>query len=419
MGDILSMNILSVFLIFFFVELIFDFLLDILNLKTIAKTNKIPDYLNQYLSEEDFSKTVKYTISKEKFSLFQTLCKAVILLTFIFSGMFGKIEIYLGQWGLHSYIEGIIFIYIVTFILSFLLFPLSVYFEFVIEKKYGFSNMTVRMFILDIIKSTIVGIIISFPLLLVLFWFVDKTGDLWWIFAFIFTTIFQIVLMVLYPLVIAPLFNKFEKLEEGTLSQTLFSLALKLKFSISGIFKMDGSKRSKHSNAYFTGFGKSRRIVLFDTLLNSLKDNEIEAVLAHEIGHYKKHHLIKRIISSLAVMLCGFFIISLLLHYDPLFTAFGFAGSTAYCIITLMMLYSSSFTFFLSPLFNWLSRKNEYEADRFAVLAVGNRESLKDSLLKLGKENLSNPVPHPLYSFFHYSHPVLSERIKAIEKITI
>jgi len=413
------MNILSVFLIIFFTKLILDLFLDVLNLKAITKTNKIPDYLHGYLSEEDFSKTVKYTVSKEKFSLLQTFCQAIVLLGFIFSGIFGKVEVFLNQWGLPLYIEGIIFIYIFSFILSFLMFPFSVYFEFVIEKKYGFSNMTARMFITDIIKSTIIGIIISFPLLLALFWFVDRTGDLWWIFAFIFTAIFQIILMILYPLVIAPIFNKFQKLEEGSLTERLFKLASKLDFNISGIFKMDGSKRSRHSNAYFTGIGKSKRIVLFDTLLNLLGDNEIEAVLAHEIGHYKKRHVIQIITFSLAVVFCGFFIISLLLNYEPLFAAFGFAGSSTYGIITLIMLYSSPFTFLLAPLFNFFSRKNEYEADRFAVLAVENKESLKNALLKLGKDNLSNPVPHPLYSFFYYSHPVLSERLKAIEKITV
>ena len=410
------MNILSVFLIFFFLELILDLLLDFLNLRTIANANKIPDYLNGCLSEDEFAKTVRYTVSKQKFSLFHTFCNAIVLLAFIFSGIFGKIEVFLAQWGLHPYLEGIIFIYIISFILSFLMFPFSVYSEFVIEKKFGFSNMTVSMFIVDIIKSTIIGIVLSFPLLLALFWFIDRAGDMWWIFAFGFTGIFQIAITILYPLVIAPLFNKFEKLEDGSLSERLFNLALKLNFSISGIFKMDGSKRSKHSNAYFTGFGKSRRIVLFDTLLKLLGDNEIEAVLAHEIGHYKKRHLIKGIILSFAVMLCGFFILSLLLHYEPLFLTFGFLKSSSYGIIVLMMLFASPFTFYLAPLFNWLSRRNEYEADRFAVLAVKNRESLRDALLKLGKDNLSNPVPHPLYSFFHYSHPALGERLKAIEK---
>ena len=410
------MNILSVFLIFFFLELILDLLLDFLNLRTIANANKIPDYLNGCLSEDEFAKTVRYTVSKQKFSLFHTFCNAIVLLAFIFSGIFGKIEVFLAQWGLHPYLEGIIFIYIISFILSFLMFPFSVYSEFVIEKKFGFSNMTVSMFIVDIIKSTIIGIVLSFPLLLVLFWFIDRAGDMWWIFAFGFTGIFQIAITILYPLVIAPLFNKFEKLEDGSLSERLFNLALKLNFSISGIFKMDGSKRSKHSNAYFTGFGKSRRIVLFDTLLKLLGDNEIEAVLAHEIGHYKKRHLIKGIILSFAVMLCGFFILSLLLHYEPLFLTFGFLKSSSYGIIVLMMLFASPFTFYLAPLFNWLSRRNEYEADRFAVFAVKNRESLRDALLKLGKDNLSNPVPHPLYSFFHYSHPALGERLKAIEK---
>ncbi len=190
--------------------------------------------------------------------------------------------------------------------------------------------MTVKLFIIDMIKGTVISVIIGFPVLLILFWFMDKTGSLWWIYAFIFISLIQIALNVLYPVLIAPIFNKFEALEDGDLKSKLNSLAEKLSFRIKGIFKVDGSKRSAHSNAYFTGFGKLKRIVLYDTLIESLTPDEIEAVLAHEIGHEKLKHVIKRIFVSLLMMFITLFILDKMLNFDSLFKAFGFNGSSYY-----------------------------------------------------------------------------------------
>ncbi len=409
------MNILVIYLVFFSAELFIESFLEVLNLRRAASTHEVPPYFRNQLPEDDFKKSIKYTIRKGKFHLFSLYYEASALLLLVFSGLFGKTEALLSGYALHPFIYGIFFIYVVMFILSLLTMPLKIYSEFVIEKEFGFSRMTLKLFVSDLIKGTLIGLLLSFPLLCAIFWFMDSAGSLWWVYAFVFTAVFEIALNILYPVLIAPLFNKFVKLDDGTLRERLLLLAERTGFSLSGIFKMDGSKRSRHSNAYFTGFGKIKRIVLFDTLLNLLEEDEIEAVLAHEIGHYKKHHLVKGIILSLFILLAGFFIISLLAGFDPLFRAFGFTHASSYGIIVLLMLYAGPFTFLLTPFLNYFSRRHEYEADSFAVNAVEKSESLKNALLKLGRENLSNLVPHRLYSFYHYSHPALYERLSAMD----
>ncbi|MDX9801395.1 MAG: M48 family metallopeptidase [Spirochaetia bacterium] len=409
------MNILSFYLIIFSAVLIFESFLEVLNLYKASSIKSVPLFFKNHVTEDDFIKSAEYTIFKGKFALVSGFYEAAVLLYFIFSGLFGRIEAFLERAAFHPYISGIFFIYIVMFILSAFMVPFGIYSEFVIEKKFGFSNMTLRLYIIDMLKGILLGVLLSFSLLLALFWFMDKTGNFWWVYAFLFTAIFQITITILYPLLIAPLFNKFEKLDDSELENRLFSLAKRLDFAVNTIFRMDGSKRSRHSNAYFTGFGKMRRIVLFDTLLTSLEVSELEAVLAHEIGHYKKHHLIKGIVLSLFVLLAGFYIISLLAGFTPLFTAFGFTQASYYGILVLVMLYSHPFTFLLTPFINMFSRKHEYEADSFAVKATGSADNMKNALLRLGRDNLSNLVPHKLYSFYHYSHPALSERLSAID----
>ncbi|MCP4161638.1 MAG: M48 family metallopeptidase, partial [Deltaproteobacteria bacterium] len=223
---------------------------------------------------------------------------------------------------------------------------------------------------------------------------------------------------LLYPLIIAPLFNKFTELEDGPLKVRLTKLAEKTSFKAKGIFVMDGSKRSSHSNAYFTGFGKARRIVLYDTLINTLSDEEIEGVLAHEIGHFKKKHIIHTLAMSLLIAVLFFFILSVLIDYIPLYNAFGFKESSYPAILIILSFCMGPFSFFLTPVFNSKSRKNEYAADKYAAETTGNPEPLINALINLGKENLSNLTPHRLFSFFNYGHPVLSERIKALKNLS-
>ena len=411
------MKILIIYLVFFAAEFIFENYLEILNIKNIRKHKNVPDYFRDTVNDENYRKSAEYTIEKTRFSMVSSLFSSVFLLVFIFSGFFGYLENIVMAINASDYIKWIIYIFSVTAVFSIVSIPFSLYSSFVIEQKYGFNKMTLKLFVADLIKGTLISIIIGFPVLLILFWFMDKAGVYWWIYAFVFISVIQIAINVLYPVLIAPLFNKFEPLEEGELKSKLNILAEKLSFRIKGIFKVDGSRRSGHSNAYFTGFGKLKRIVLYDTLIESLSPEEIEAVLAHEIGHEKLKHVIKRIFVSLLMMFITLFIIDRLLNFDSLFKAFGFSGSSYYGIFILISICSSPFTFFFNPLFTSWSRKHEYEADQFAVHSVENKENLKKALLKLGSENLSNLTPHPLYSFYHYSHPALMERLEAIDRV--
>ena len=411
------MTILTIYLIFFIAEYVFENYLELLNIRNIRKHRTVPDYFKDTVTDENYRKSAEYTIEKTYFSMISSLFSTAFLLFFILSGFFGTLENLVLSINTGSYIKWILYIFTVTAVFSIAGIPFSLYSSFVIEQKYGFNKMTLKLYIADLIKGSLVSIIIGFPVLLILFWFMDKTGPLWWIYAFIFISVIQIALNVLYPVLIAPIFNKFEPLEEGELKSKLNNLAEKLSFRIKGIFKVDGSKRSGHSNAYFTGFGKLKRIVLYDTLIESLNPEEIEAVLAHEIGHEKLRHVIKRIFVSLLMMFITLFILDKMLNFDSLFKAFGFNGSSYYGTFILISLCSSPFTFFFNPLFTSWSRKHEYEADRFAVKAVDDRGSMKNALIKLGNENLSNLTPHPLYSFYHYSHPALMERLEAIDRI--
>ena len=411
------MTILIIYLAFFTAEFVFENYLEILNIRNIRKYRNVPDYFRDTVSEDNYRKSAEYTVEKTRFSMVSSLFSAVFLLVIIFSGFFGSLESLVLSVNTTEYIKWIIYIFSVTALFSIVSIPFSLYSSFVIEQKYGFNKMTLKLFITDLVKGSVISVIIGFPVLLILFWFMDKAGNYWWIYAFIFISVIQIALNVLYPVLIAPLFNKFEPLEEGELKSRLNSLAEKLSFRIKGIFRVDGSRRSGHSNAYFTGFGKLKRIVLYDTLISSLLPEEIEAVLAHEIGHEKLKHVIKRVTVSLLMMFITLFIIDRLLNFDSLFKAFGFSGSSYYGIFILISICSSPFTFFFNPLFTSWSRRHEYEADRFAVQSVENRESLKKALLKLNSENLSNLTPHPLYSFYHYSHPAIMERLEAIDRI--
>ncbi|RKX74323.1 MAG: M48 family peptidase [Spirochaetes bacterium] len=410
-------TILLIYLIFFAGEFLFENLLTLLNIKTAYRNkDSVPAPFQKYIEKDKYTLSVVYTIERSKFNLLTSVLSSGFLLFVVLSGLLGKVDLFVSGMHLHPYLHGIIYIFLISLIFKLFSIPFSIYSQFVIEEKFGFNRMTLSLFFKDLIKSLLVSAVISTPLLLGLFWFMDSTGRFWWIFAFLFVALFQLVITVLYPLVIAPLFNKFSPLEEGSLKEKLYNLAKKLAFRTSGIFVMDGSKRSRHSNAYFTGLGKVKRIVLFDTLIQTLTENQLAAVLAHEIGHEKKHHAVKYLFLSLLLMMAALFIIDLLLRFDPLYLAFGFKQASYHGILVIISFCSGPFTFFLTPLFTSWSRKHEYEADRFAVNAVENKENLEEALITLGRENLTNLSPHPLYSFYHYSHPTLGERIRAIEK---
>ena len=411
-------SILILYLIFFGLDFLFQNFLTLLNIGELRKnSNAVPSVFRDHIDLKSYLKSSEYTRAKSIFTIVSGIVSSIILLVIVLSGFFGSIDKLISEYGFHPYIEGLIYVALISLIFYIAGLPFSFYSQFRIEEKFGFNKMTISLFIKDQIKNLVVSGIILSILLLGLFWFMDKAGPYWWIIASLGFLLFQIFLSIVYPLIIAPLFNKFTPLTEDDLKTSLESLAENLKFRTSGIFVMDGSRRSGHSNAYFTGVGKAKRIVLYDTLVSILDNDQISAVLAHEIGHYKKHHLLKGLILSFFVTTLGFYAVSILLNYLPLFEAFGFSRVSYHGILIILSFAAGPFTFFLTPLFTMWSRKHEYEADAYAVKNTEYGNDLKKGLIIMSKENLSNLTPHPLYSFYHYSHPTVGERIRAIDKM--
>jgi STE24 endopeptidase len=414
-----ALTILIIYLVFFTLAFIWRTILVILNINHIkAHKDNQPAFVDQIMDKETYQKSVQYSIVRNKFSLITSTVSSILVLVLILSGAFGLFDSLLSRLNLGIYLQGILYFFIMALVFQLFSLPFSLYSQFVIEEKFGFNKMTLKLYFLDMLKGLVISAILFTPVILALFWFMDNTGSLWWVFAFGFYTLFQLFIVIIYPSVIAPLFNKFTPLTPGSLKDRIMALLEKVSYKSKGIFIMDGSKRSKHSNAYFTGLGKTKRIVLFDTLINSMDEDQVTSVLAHEIGHAKKKHIIKNLIFTLIGTLIGFFIISLLLNYTPLYLAFGFKQVSYHGILIILSFCSSAFTFFLLPLFALLSRKYEYEADRFVMQALGQVEPFKQALISLSRENLSNLTPHPLYSFFYYSHPTLIERIAALDRLS-
>jgi STE24 endopeptidase len=271
----------------------------------------------------------------------------------------------------------------------------------------------------DLIKSLALTIAMGGPLLIATLWFMEKYWQgYWWLYVWVLLGLFQLFIAALFPVLILPIFNKLTPLSSGGLRSRIEELAKNVNFRISGVFTMDGSKRSTHSNAFFAGIGKFRRIVLFDTLVQALNDTELLAVLAHEMGHSIKKHVRTGLLVSLTSSLLGFLILSYLVQAPWFYLAFGFRAASAYAALFIFGIASGAFTFFLLPLFSMLSRRHEYEADRFAAGVLGDAQPMVHSLIKLSKDNLSNLTPHPLYSFFYYSHPTTIERVHALEALT-
>ncbi|MGK0177141.1 MAG: STE24 endopeptidase, partial [Lentimonas sp.] len=305
----------------------------------------------------------------------------------------------------------------VVMLLGTLSLPFDWWGTFRLEERFGFNKSTQKLWIVDKLKGLVIGLLIGYPLLALLIYLVESAGELWWVWGFVVFFLFQLVMIVAYPMFIMPWFNKMEPLEAGELKERLFNLADRTGFKARTILVMDGSKRSGHSNAFFAGFGRFRRIVLFDTLIEQMEHDELEAVLAHEIGHYKRGH-IPRMISLSALLTFGMFALLGWLTNGTWFAeAFLFSADAAVYfvpVLLLFMLLKELLTFWLSPLSSLLSRKHEYEADAFARNAMNSADPLVKALRKLHKKNLSNLTPHPVYSGFYYSHPTLLERESAL-----
>ncbi len=412
-----AQGILVIYLVFFFLDLGWDTALTLLNLGHVKKNAAaVPAAFAGIVDPETHARSVSYTLTHGRFGLLSGGVSAAAVLAVVLTGFLGTLDSLARSLPLHPYFQGILLMAAVSALFWIVRVPFSLYSTFGIETRFGFNRTTSKLYVLDRLKGLAISIVLGVPVLLALFWFMDRTGPLWWVWAFLALTAFQLVMSILAPLVIAPMFNKFTPLADGRLKDRIMELATRLKFRTRGIFVVDSSKRSRHSNAYFTGLGRAKRIVLFDTLVSSHTEEEIVSVLAHEIGHEKRAHIKKGLAISIAISLVGFWILSLLLHWTPLYRAFGFLQPGSAELLVLLAFCSGPFTFFLQPLFTARSRKQEYEADRFAVQGVGSAAGLKSALLRLSRDNLSNLSPHPWYSFFHYSHPTLAERIAALDR---
>lgn len=416
-GDTMSaVMILTLFVIFYCIEFIVSWMLAVMNMNSILiHKEKIPTVFKKYIDEATYKKSISYSLSKSNFTLISSGWSFFVLLLIVISGFPGMLEGFLRGFMAEGTLFSILYIFVFSIIFSAASLPLEFYSQFVIEQKFGFNKTTLSLYFSDSVKQIIISVILMTPLLWGLFFFMDKTGSYWWIYASGFIVAFQLIVMLLYPVVIAPLFNKFSPLEEGSLKARLMALAQRCGFSTNGIYLMDGSRRSGHSNAYFTGLGKFRRIVLFDTLVESLSEEELEAVLAHEIGHNKLKHIPKRLFSSILMITAALYITNLCMNWEALYRAFSFTQPGYHSILIILMFCSSPFSFFLTPISNFWSRKHEYQADAYALNHVDDKTALERALLMLSKDNLSNLTPHKLYSAFHYSHPALAERLQAMK----
>src|SRR5437660_511010 len=388
-----------------------------------AHTNEVPQAFREIIDEPTYRRSVDYTLAKSRFGEIAGAFDFLLLIAVLFSGVlpwaFGKFTANFGTsvWAMASLL-------LVTGIaLSVLALTFAWYAQFKLEERFGFNTTTMKTWAVDRVKGFLLALLLGYPLLALVLKLIEWTGANWWLWAAAVVIAFQLLLLLIAPAIIMPLFNKFTPLPEGALRGRLFGLAQRTNFPTRSIDVMDGSKRSRHSNAFFTGFGRFRKIVLFDTLIAQLTEPEVESVLAHEIGHYKKRHIIKMLSVSIAGVFVAFAAIAWLARQQWFYRAFGFEHQTGFAAanvvpaILLFALLAETISFWFSPLIHIWSRHFEYEADAFARVAIGEEQPLIQALRKLSEKNLSNLTPHPLYSSFYYSHPTLLERERALRTV--
>lgn len=373
-------------------------------------STSVPEAFANNISLEAHQKAASYTITKLNVSKVELLYGTAILLVWTFGGGLNLLDQFwltrLGENLWYSVAVMISFIILSTLIDL----PFSIYRTFVVEEKFGFNKMSTGLFIKDSLMGITINLIIVTPLLWVMLWLMQSAGELWWIYVWLVLISFMLLMMFIYPTVIAPIFNKFNPLEDGDLKQRIEALLSRCGFASQGIFIMDGSKRSSHGNAYFTGFGQNKRIVFFDTLLESLEPQEIEAVLAHELGHFKHKHIRKQLIVTSILMLGSLALLGWLMQQAWFFAGLGVQIESTHMALILFILVLSIFGIYFQPIFSFFSRKNEFEADDFAA-KQSNANDLIHALVKLYKENANTLTPDPLYSAFHDSHPPAPVRV--------
>ena len=377
----------------------------------------VPAEFAERITLGSHQRAASYTIAKTRFGMVSTLFEAIVLLAFTLGGGIEWLTGVAQSWFANPILAGVTMIALLGVTNTLVSLPLSWISTFRIEAAYGFNQTTPKLWLADMVKTAAVAAVIGLPLLALVLWLMERMGPHWWLYVWGTWLVFSLLLMWIFPTWIAPLFNKFEPLPDDGLRARIEGLLQRCGFKASGIFMMDGSKRSSHGNAYFTGLGKSKRIVFFDTLLKQLNGEEIEAVLAHELGHFKHRHIVKRMAWTFVLMLGLLWVLGQLLHEDWFYAGLGVHTATTANALTLFFLVMPVFTFLFGPVGSLLSRRHEYEADAYAAQQASATDLIQ-ALVKLYRDNAATLTPDPLHSMFYDSHPPAALRIAALHRLT-
>ncbi len=382
----------------------------------LVHRNQVPGPFTDQIDLASHQKAADYTVARGRISRWENLWDTLIVLALTLGGGIEAIDGLWQQVGLPEVWHGTAVVLSVLLIVSAVGLPFSIWRTFGVEARFGFNRQTPALFIVDLIKGLVLSVVLGAPLLFVILWLMQKAGSLWWLYAWIVWVGFTVLITWAWPTLIAPLFNKFTPVQDQTLREHTEALIQRCGFSSKGVFVMDGSRRSVHGNAYFTGVGRNKRIVFFDTLIERLGVAEIEAVLAHELGHFKLHHVRSRLVLSLGLGLAGLALLGALARWPLFYTALGVNMPSAHAALLLFMFVLPAFTFYFTPLGAWWSRKHEFEADEFAA-RYSNAETLADALVKLYRDNATTLTPDRLHSAFYDSHPPALIRIAKLRQL--
>lgn len=406
----------TLFIIMVFLSVFTHIWLSVRQISHVKKhRNKTPDAFSEKITLEEHQKAADYTIAKEKLGNIELLIGTTLVFIWTLGGGLEYLDQFVRGYQLNPLYAGVIFILLMGFISSIFDIPLGLYNTFVLEEKFGFNRTTIKIWFVDLIKQSVLGLAIGIPLIMVILWLMNSAGEFWWIYAWAVWMGFSFLMMWAYPAFIAPIFNKFTELQDESLKKRIEALMTRCGFLSKGILVMDGSRRSSHGNAYFTGLGNNKQIVFFDNLLDSLEEEEVEAVLAHELGHFKKKHIVKRLVSMTFLTLAGFAMLGWLMQQQWFYNGLGMTTQSIYAALILFSIASPAFTFFLSPISAMISRKHEFEADDYAA-EQADANKLIEALVKLYKENANTLTPDPLHSAYYDSHPPAPVRIAHLNR---